>query len=327
MIIDEAKIKVLAGRGGDGGVYFRREKYVPKGGPDGGDGGRGGNVIFRSNPHIHDLRAFVGQTIFAAEDGENGKKKLAHGKNGTDLILDLPIGAQIYLGENLVADFGRPDQDYLAAKGGSGGFGNHHFATSVKQAPQWAKEGLPGGEAEIRLELKMIADVGLVGLPNAGKSTLLSVISNARPRIADYPFTTLEPNLGVVNMQDNKLIVADIPGLIEGASKGKGLGDKFLKHIERTKLILHLISVENSDMVASYKVINQELKDFSDKLSRKRQLLVLTKTELLDEKGLKEAVGRFKKMKIMVIPVSAVTHHNLDKLLDAVQAELNKVEE
>lgn len=315
MIIDEAKIYIKAGNGGNGGVYFRHEKYVPLGGPDGGDGGNGGDVIFEASEHEHDLRIYVRQRKFLAEDGGNGMKKLCSGKGGDELVLDLPLGTQIFEGDELVADMTTIGQRYLAAEGGSGGWGNSHFATSIKQAPNWAKEGLPGGERNLRLELKMIADVGLAGLPNAGKSTLLSVISNARPKIADYPFTTLEPNLGVVRTPDKSIVVADIPGLIEGASKGKGLGDKFLKHIERTKTILHLIAADSDDPMRDYQIIRRELINFSPLLADKKQMVVLTKSELVDEARIKEIIKEFKKKKLDLVEVSAVTHHNIDKLI------------
>lgn len=315
MIIDQAKIYIKAGNGGDGGVYFRHEKYVPKGGPDGGDGGDGGDVIFVTSEHEHDLRNFVKQRKFLAEDGGKGMKKLMSGKSGDDLLLEVPLGTQIFSGETLVADMIKKDQTFLAAKGGSGGWGNHHFATSVKQAPQWAKEGLPGQENELRLELKMIADVGLVGLPNAGKSTLLSVISSARPKIADYPFTTLEPNLGVVRTEDKSIIVADIPGLIEGASRGKGLGDKFLKHIERTKTILHLVAADSEDPIKDYEIIRHELQNFSALLAKKKHLVVLTKSELVESEKIAEIKEKFGKKGVETIAISAVSHQNIDKLI------------
>lgn len=315
MIIDEAKIYVKAGDGGDGGIYFRHEKYVPKGGPDGGDGGNGGNVIFRSSEHEHDLRNYVKQRKFLAQDGANGMKQLCSGKKGEDLILDVPLGTQIFEGDNLLIDMTESGMSYRVAKGGSGGWGNHHFATSVKQAPEWAKEGLPGEERNLRLELKMIADVGLVGLPNAGKSTLLSVLSNARPKIADYPFTTLEPNLGVVRTPERSIVIADIPGLIEGASKGKGLGDKFLKHIERTKTILHLVAADSEDPFGEFEIIKSELADFSDDLAKKQKMVILTKCELIDDDRLEEIIELFNLKKVDVLAISAQTHHNIDKLV------------
>lgn len=316
MIVDEAKIHVSAGKGGDGGIYFRHEKYVPKGGPDGGDGGDGGSVIFQADEHTTDLHTYASQRRFSAADGADGGKRLCSGKGGEDLILKVPLGTQIFdKAGDLKADLLKSDQSWKAAKGGSGGWGNHHFATSVKQAPKWAKEGLPGEEIDLRLELKMIADVGLVGLPNAGKSTLLSVISNARPKVADYPFTTLEPNLGVVRAEKRSIIVADIPGLIEGASKGKGLGDKFLKHIERTKTILHLISADSADHLKDYEVIRGELSDFSDKLAKKLGLVVLTKSELKQQDEIEDIIKKFKKQNIDLLPISAQTHYNIDKLI------------
>ena len=316
MIVDEAKIYLKAGDGGDGGVYFRHEKYVAKGGPDGGDGGDGGDVIFRASRHEHDLNKYARQRKFMADDGEDGKKKLCSGKNGGDLILDLPLGTQVYDDDKLIVDMTEDGKTYCIAKGGNGGWGNQHFATSVKQAPEWAKEGLPGEErVNIRLELKMIADVGLVGLPNAGKSTLLSVISNARPRIADYPFTTLEPNLGVLRLDDKSIIIADIPGLIEGASHGKGLGIKFLKHIERTRTILHLVDVSSVDPWRDYQTVYAELKNFSVKLSEKPQMVVLSKIELVPEKQIRKIISTFKKHKLQVATISASTHAGIDDLI------------
>lgn len=316
MIIDEAKIYLKAGDGGDGGVYFLHEKFMPKGGPDGGDGGDGGDVVFRASRHEHDLSKYARQRKFLAPDGEKGKPKLCHGKNGQDLILDLPLGTQIFNGDKLISDMLIDQDEFRIAKGGNGGWGNQHFATSVKQTPQWAKEGLPGQEfSNIRLELKMIADVGLVGLPNAGKSTLLSVVSNAKPRIADYPFTTLEPNLGVVRTKNRSIIVADIPGLIEGASFGRGLGTKFLKHIERTRLIVQLIDASSSDTWKDYKTVETELKRFSEKLANKPRLIVFSKTELVSTAEVKKLIALFGRHKVNVTAISAVTHAGIDILI------------
>ncbi|OQB05216.1 MAG: GTPase Obg [bacterium ADurb.Bin212] len=315
MIIDEAKITIKAGDGGDGGIFFRHEKYVPKGGPDGGDGGNGGNVFIKASRHIDDLTEYVRKRKIFAEDGQNGMKQKMFGKKGQDLILNVPLGTQVYENNQLLFDLTEDEKKILIAKGGSGGWGNCHFATSIKQAPEWAKEGLPGEKKKIRLELKMIADVGLVGLPNAGKSTLLSVISNARPKVADYPFTTIEPNLGVVRAENRSIIVADIPGLIEGASDGKGLGTKFLKHIERTRTILHLVDVSGLDPWRDYHTVRDELKKFSEKLAKKPELVVLSKIELIPDKEIKKIVNKFKKHKINTILISAATHSGIDALI------------
>lgn len=315
MIIDEAKITIKAGDGGNGGIFFRHEKYVPKGGPDGGDGGNGGNVYIKASRHTDDLTEYARKRKFYAEDGQNGMKQKMYGKKGQDLVLSVPLGTQVYENNQLLFDLTEDEKKILVAKGGSGGWGNCHFATSVKQAPEWAKEGLPGDKKKIKLELKMIADVGLVGLPNAGKSTLLSVISNARPKVADYPFTTLEPNLGVVRAENRSIIVADIPGLIEGASDGRGLGTKFLKHIERTRTILHLVDVSSQDPWLDYQTVRDELKKFSEKLAKKPELVVLSKIELVSDKEIKQIVNKFKKHKIESVSISAATHAGIDALI------------
>lgn len=315
MIIDEVKIEIKAGDGGNGGVYFRREKFIPKGGPDGGDGGNGGDIIFESSRHEHDLTQYARARKFTAENGVSGMPQKSSGKNGQDLILRVPIGTQIYRDDQLAIDLMTDNQQYNAAKGGNGGWGNQHFATSIKQAPKWAKQGLPGESDKLRLELKMIADVGLVGLPNAGKSTLLSVISNAKPRIADYPFTTLEPNLGVVRFADKSIVVADIPGLIEGASEGRGLGHKFLKHIERTRILVQLIDVSSDNPWRDYQTVSLELKNFSEKLAKKKKIVVLSKTEILTAPEIKNIIGIFKKHRINIVPISAATHTGVDELI------------
>lgn len=315
MIIDESKITIKAGDGGNGGIYFRHEKYVPKGGPDGGDGGNGGNVYIKASRHVDDLTEYARKRKFFAENGQDGMKQKMYGKKGQSLILNVPMGSQIYEDGKLIYDMTEDGQEILIAKGGSGGWGNSHFATSIKQTPDWAKEGLPGEKKKIRLELKMIADVGLVGLPNAGKSTLLSVISNARPKVADYPFTTIEPNLGVVRAENRSIVVADIPGLIEGASDGKGLGTKFLKHIERTRTILHLVDVSSQDPWSDYQTVRNELKKFSENLSKKPELVVLSKIELIPDKEIKKVANKFKKHKIETVSISAATHAGIEALI------------
>jgi len=318
MFIDEAKIKVTAGNGGNGIVSFRREKFIPKGGPDGGDGGNGGDIIIVADAHTSDLSQFNRKKSYQADSGQNGMTKNMHGKNAEDLLLKVPLGTQIFQDGKIIHDFLKDEDSIIIAKGGQGGWGNQHFASSIKQTPRWSKNGLAGEDKKISLELKTIADIGLIGLPNAGKSTLLSVITNARPKIADYPFTTLEPNLGAIKMKDKTLIIADIPGLIEGASKGKGLGVKFLKHIERTKVLAHIIDAMSDDVVRDYKTIRKELKEFSAKLVKKEEIVVLNKIDAVGEKDLKEKIAQLKKVKIIPISISAVTNKNVDKLVKSI---------
>lgn len=318
---DEVTIKIKAGKGGDGAVSFLRQKFRPKGGPDGGDGGDGGSIIFVADNNVNTLTFFDSRKHFAAENGENGQKKNMHGKEGADLKLLVPQGTTISENGKVIIDMTKIGRSYTAARGGNGGWGNQHFASSIKQKPQWSKLGLPGEEKEIKLELKLIADVGLVGLPNAGKSTLLSVISNARPKIANYPFTTLEPNLGMVKIHDKEFIFADIPGLIEGASSGRGLGIKFLKHIERTKELLFLVSADAENPVDDYQILLKELNDYSKILAKKRILVTISKSEIIDQNRRKEIAKAFKKLKIKPFFFSAVTKENLSGLLNKV-AEL-----
>ncbi|TSC94301.1 MAG: GTP-binding protein [Candidatus Berkelbacteria bacterium Athens1014_28] len=312
---DEVTIKIKAGRGGDGAVSFLRQKFRPMGGPDGGDGGNGGSIIFIADNNVNTLTFFDSRKHFEAENGQDGMGKNLHGKSGSDLILKVPQGTIFYQNKKKVADLLKVGQEFVVAKGGNGGWGNQHFASSIKQKPEWSKKGLFGEEKELKLELKLIADVGIIGLPNVGKSTLLSVISNARPKIADYPFTTLEPNLGVVKIYDKEFIFADIPGLIEGASVGRGLGDKFLRHIERTKEILILVSAESSDPVADYQTLIKELADYSKKLAKKKFLVAISKSEIIDEKRQTKIAADFKKEKISPIFFSSATSKNLDLLL------------
>lgn len=283
MFVDSALVKVKAGKGGNGNVSFRHEKYVDKGGPDGGDGGRGGNVIFQADERKNTLIDYRFKPELTAEDGQAGGKRKRHGKNGKDLTAYVPVGTQIYKKNELVADLVENGQHVVLAAGGDGGFGNAHFKSSTRQAPRVAELGEPGDTFEARLELKLLADVGLVGLPNAGKSTLLATVTNAQPEIADYPFTTLTPNLGVADIDDSSILIADIPGLIEGASEGKGLGDAFLRHVERTKVILHLIDVYNDDVALAYTTIRKELSQYSISLTDRPEIVVLTKIEGLDD--------------------------------------------
>lgn len=282
MYFDEARIHLEAGEGGDGRISFRREKYVPHGGPDGGNGGNGGGIYMVASPHYNTLLAFRRQARFQAEKGVNGQGKNCHGRNGKDLEISVPMGTVVYdaaTGE-LLADLTEPGQRALVARGGRGGRGNACFATSTNQAPRIATRGDPGEARWAKLELKLIADVGIVGMPNAGKSTLLSVITAAKPKIADYPFTTLEPNLGVVDLGDRTMVVADLPGLIEGAHSGAGLGHQFLRHVERTRVLVHLLNGAAEDPMQDLQDINDELELFQPGLSAKPQLVVLNKMDL-----------------------------------------------
>jgi GTP-binding protein len=289
MFIDRAKITVRAGQGGGGVTAFRREKFIPKGGPSGGDGGRGGDVWLEADYGLNTLLHLRYNPEHKAERGRHGEGSNRHGKDGEDVTIKVPVGTQVFDTETgeLLFDFTEAGQRLKAAKGGRGGFGNAHFTTSTNRAPRYHQDGGEGEERELQLELKLIADVGLVGFPNAGKSTLISVISAAKPKIADYPFTTLEPNLGVVDVGEFKtFVVADIPGLIEGAHEGAGLGDRFLRHVERTKLILHLVDVSSlsgRDPVEDYEIINRELKNYNKDLAERPQIVVATKLDILEE--------------------------------------------
>ena len=288
MLVDHTTISVCSGRGGRGSSSLRREKYIPKGGPDGGDGGDGGSVVFVGDAHLDTLAPFARRGNFKAESGRNGASKECYGRRGADLELPVPLGCQIFdeAGDQLLADIVHPDQRFVVAPGGKGGRGNMHFATSTHQTPTEFEEGGEPVELRVRLELKLIADAGLVGLPNAGKSTMLSRISHAQPKIADYPFTTLVPQLGMVDLPgERRLVVADIPGLIEGASGGAGLGHDFLRHIERTSLLVHLLDStppDGSDPVQNYRTIRNELATFSPELAEKPEIIALNKIELVD---------------------------------------------
>jgi GTP-binding protein len=283
MFVDTAKVLVEAGKGGDGAVSFRHEIYVPKGGPDGGDGGRGGNVVFKATKDLNTLLDFRYQPELKAKPGKAGAKQNKAGRSGEDLVVKVPVGTAVVRDGTVLADFTEDGQEVVVAKGGQGGFGNAHFKSSVRQAPRIAEVGEPGERFEAELELKLLADVGLVGLPNAGKSTFLSVVSNARPEIADYEFTTLTPNLGVADIDESSLLIADIPGLIEGASEGKGLGYQFLRHVERTSVILHLIDSLSSDIAGDYTKIRQELEKYSASLAERPEIVALTKTDAVDD--------------------------------------------
>ncbi len=317
--VDTASIEVKAGKGGDGRSSFLHEKYRAMGGPDGGDGGRGGDVILRVDHNLNTLVAYRNAKTIRAEAGSPGGGNRMHGKNGLDQIVPVPQGTQVWEDDVLLADLTGPHDEAIISKGGRGGFGNAHFKSSTRQTPRNAELGDPGEAHKVRLELKMVADVGLVGLPNAGKSTLLSVISNAKPEIASYPFTTLVPNLGVVDVDDFGFLVADIPGLIEGASEGKGLGDEFLRHIERTAVLLHLVDPGSADPAEDYRVIQAELKNYQVDLSTKPQIVVITKTETIDAEALKAATKAVKKAagKTPLFSISAQTHQGLLEVLRA----------
>lgn len=296
--IDEAHIYVKAGNGGNGAISFRREKYIPKGGPDGGDGGNGGNIIMRCVANLNTLLDFRYKKEFIAEDGENGHGANSHGKKGQDLIINVPIGTEVFFDDEEEAsiDFTEIGHEIIIAKGGNGGFGNAYFKSSVNQAPRKANPGQEGEEFDLFLKLKILSDVGLIGLPNAGKSTFLSVVSKAKPKIADYPFTTLEPQLGVVAIDNYSFVIADLPGLIEGASEGKGLGDRFLKHSERCSVLLHLIDSTSEDVVNTYKIIRKELKQYSQNLFEKQEVIALTKCDSLTEEDLENKKQELQKV-------------------------------
>lgn len=339
MFTDIAKVTLKAGKGGDGAVSFRREIYIPKGGPDGGDGGRGGSIIFRADKDTNTLINFRYNPILTAEDGKPGAGSRAAGRSGKDLIIEVPIGTLVYKLNNqpatsaesnnqpkldtqsertLLADLITDGQEAVIAQGGDGGFGNAHFKSSTRQAPIIAEVGEPGEEFEAELELKLLADVGLVGLPNAGKSTFLSVVSNAKPEIADYPFTTLTPQLGVATIDDQDLLIADIPGLIEGASEGKGLGHDFLRHVDRTAVLLHLIDVYHDDAGEAYQIIRTELSQYSD-LKDRPEIVALTKCEGVDTDIInmqKQAILEINP-KAKIFTISSSAHQGITELLRA----------
>ena len=334
MFLDRVKIRIKAGDGGNGVTAFRREKFVPRGGPSGGDGGVGGSVWLESDEGLNTLLHLRYNPEHKAERGHHGEGSNRYGKDGEDIVVRMPVGTQVFdaATAELLFDFTEPGQRFLAAKGGKGGWGNSHFATPTKQAPKYHYNGRPGEEKELQLELKLIADVGLVGFPNAGKSTLISVISAAKPKIADYPFTTLEPNLGVVDMGDFRtFVVADIPGLIEGASEGAGLGDRFLRHVERTKLILHLVDVSSAsgrDPVSDYEIINRELANYDAELGARPQIVVATKTDALDEpERLDSLKKRARKDRKRFFAISSVTNDGVKELVNEVSTTLGKSHE
>ncbi len=336
MFADRAKVIIKSGKGGNGHISFRREKYVPNGGPDGGDGGKGGDIVFIVDEGMNTLSDYRYKRKFAAQNGEEGRKKNCHGRDGEDLILKVPEGTVIKdaLSGKVIADMSGENKRQIILRGGKGGIGNQHFATATMQAPKYAKPGQEGIEIEVLLELKLIADVGLIGFPNVGKSTLLSRVTNAQPKIANYHFTTLSPNLGVVDLDGGKgFVLADIPGIIEGASKGVGLGHEFLRHIERTKVMIHMVdaaSTEGRDPVADIYAINQELKDYNPVLLEKPQVIAANKTDAIygdETEALKKLEAEFGKDGTKIFPISAVSGKGLKELLYYVNDLLNNIDD
>lgn len=331
MFLDRVKILIKAGNGGNGSTSFLRNAMTAKGGPDGGEGGKGGDVIFIASKNLNSLIDFRYHKKFFAENGENGSKRLRSGANGKDVEIKVPCGTVIYDAQTnkVIADLFKDGDRFIALKGGNGGHGNAYYKSSIKQAPHYSQTGEQTTQKEVLLELKTIADVGLVGFPNAGKSTLLSIISNANPKIANYPFTTLYPNLGVCYQKGQSFVVADIPGLIEGASEGQGLGHYFLRHVERVRLILHLVDISQSDgrdFIEDYKTINGELEKFSQELIKIPQLVVFTKIDQLDEGLKKQRIARFKKeIGIPFIEISALLNVGIENLKDKTIEYLSKI--
>ena len=326
MFIDQAEIKVISGKGGDGMVHFRREKFVPRGGPDGGDGGRGGDVILEVRSTLNTLSSFRHVSRYRAEDGKNGGSQNRYGRGAKDLVIDVPPGTVVYDADidELLGDLTSPGQQLLVCKGGRGGRGNTHFKSSINQVPRTAEGGEPGEEKRLRLELKLIADIGIVGVPNAGKSTLLSVLTNAKPKIAPYPFTTLEPNLGVAYLdEETSVVLADIPGLIEGASQGAGLGIDFLRHISRTRVLIHLLDGMAEDPLADFTQINSELALFDPNLSKKPQVVAVNKADQPEvQERWASLKAKLKKLKITPLLVSALARHGTRELLQEAVARL-----
>lgn len=329
MFVDTAKVLVQAGKGGDGAVSFRHEIYVDKGGPDGGDGGKGGDVIFEATENLNTLIDFRFKPELKAQNGANGSKSNRRGKSGEDFIVKVPMGTLVRRNGTVIADLTQNGQRQVVAMGGDGGFGNAHFKSSVRQTPRMAELGEQGDSFEAELELKLLADVGLVGFPNAGKSTFLSVVTNARPEIADYAFTTLTPNLGVADIDDGSLLIADIPGLIEGASEGKGLGDAFLRHVERTAVLLHLVDVYSDDAGKAYQTIREELARYSPELAERPEVVALTKTEGLDKEIVQMQVDAIKGVagEVEVFAISSSAHQGIKEVLRALRKKVQYTRE
>ena len=312
--LDQAKIYVKAGDGGSGSASFRREKFIEFGGPDGGDGGKGGSIVFIASKNLNTLIDFRYQQHFKAGGGQDGKGKKKTGKSGKDLILQVPVGTQIFEEDNntLIEDLTKSEQKVAIANGGKGGLGNTRFKTSTNRAPRKKTDGSKGESFWIWLQLKVIADIGIIGMPNSGKSSLLSALTNAKPKIANYPFTTINPNLGVTNYENKEITLADIPGLIEGAHEGIGLGDKFLRHIERCKSILHLIDITNNNLLENYSKVRKELFKYSNKLVKKREIIVFNKIDMINEEEINKKIDIFKKrIKKKIFTISALKHIGL----------------
>jgi len=331
--VDEAEITASSGKGGDGCVSFRRERFIPRGGPDGGDGGAGGSLYVEADPGLLTLYDFKRKRMFAAQNGRPGMGRQRFGRSGEDLVIYLPVGTQVYSiqdgEESLLADLVSPGQKVLLAHGGRGGKGNMHFKSSTMRAPRFAQPGEEGVELRLRLRLKVLADAGLLGLPNAGKSTLLSRISAARPRIGSYPFTTVNPNLGVLrDERDTQMVVADIPGLISGAHQGRGLGDRFLKHVERTRFLVHILSVEDVDpgnFQQGFQVLNQELEKYSPELALREQILVLNKIDLLSAAQLEKLGQAVAASSLRVHLISALEGSGVDELVQDIWASFYRL--
>ena len=328
MFCDTAKVSLKAGKGGDGAVSFRHEIYINKGGPDGGNGGKGGSIIFVADKDTNTLIDFRFNPILTAENGGNGSGTRSAGRSGKDLLVEVPIGTVVKRDGQVIADLTHDGERAVIAKGGDGGFGNAHFKSSVRQTPVIAEVGEPGDEFEAELELRLLADVGLVGLPNAGKSTFLSVVSNAKPEIADYPFTTLTPNLGVATIDRHDILIADIPGLIEGAAEGKGLGHDFLRHVDRTAVLLHLIDVYNNDAGEAYHIIRRELDKYSD-LKNRPEIVALTKCEGVDQDIIEMQIQSIRQYNpsATILSISATSHQGVDDLLRLLWQEIKKSKE
>lgn len=327
--IDKARIKISSGKGGNGVVAWRREKFVDKGGPAGGDGGNGGSVYLIADEGLSTLLDFTYRSIFKANNGENGFKKSMHGKSAKDLYLKVPVGTIVkdLKTGNIIADLTHHEQKVLVAKGGRGGRGNTHFCTPQNRAPQYCEPGEPGIERDLQLELKLLADVGLLGMPNAGKSTFISRVSAAKPKIADYPFTTIIPNLGVVRKSTGDgYVIADIPGLIEGASEGVGLGHDFLRHVERCRFLLHIVDGTEENPINNFNIINKELEKYSEKLAKLHQIVAINKIDSIEPEKLEDLKKQFKDLGIETFCISAVTGENLDKLKHELEKDVNSIE-
>jgi GTP-binding protein len=327
MFVDTAKVFIQAGNGGNGNVSFRHEIYVDKGGPDGGNGGKGGDIIFEASENVNTLVDFRFKPELKAAHGQNGSKQNKQGRSGEDKIVKVPVGTIVRKAGEIIADLTENGQQVVIAKGGSGGFGNAHFKSSVRQTPRIAELGERGDTFEANLELKLLADVGLVGFPNAGKSTFLSVVSNARPEIADYAFTTLTPNLGVADIDGTSLLIADIPGLIEGASEGKGLGDAFLRHVERTAVLLHLIDAYSDDVADSYRIIRSELANYSEELATRPEVIALTKIDGFDDDIIQMQVDQLRTIvgdDTKIFAISSSAHKGLTDVLRALRTKVDE---